>query len=454
MRKVYEKYRDSKIKGIGLIPENWKCTAIKHILSIPITDGPHTTPSLYDEGVPFISAEAIKDGKIDFNRKRGYISEKDYELFSKKYIPKRNDIYMVKSGATTGNVAMLEQDLRFTIWSPLAVFRADKVKVLPKFLHYYLQSNNLRYNVEVSWSYGTQQNIGMGVLSNLKISYPSINEQTQITRYLDHQTFIIDQLVQQKEKLIALLKEKRQSAINEAVTKGLTPEAKMKDSGIDWLGEIPKDWTMKRLRYLGKCQNGVSQGSEYFGSGDPFVSYGDVYKNMSLPFEVRGLARSTESDKEYYSVLEGDVFFTRTSETIEEIGLASTCLQTIENAVFAGFLIRFRPIPHVIDKNFSKYYFRSHIPRIFFIKEMNLVTRASLSQELLKSLPVLLPSLNEQKQIGAFLDRKIEEFDTLIVNISNAVLKLKEYRQSIISEAVTGKIDLRDWQPNKQQQVV
>jgi type I restriction enzyme S subunit len=175
---------------------------------------------------------------------------------------------------------------------------------------------------------------------------------------------------------------------------------------------------------------------------------------MSLPFEVRGLARSTESDKEYYSVLEGDVFFTRTSETIEEIGLASTCLQTIENAVFAGFLIRFRPIPHVIDKNFSKYYFRSHIPRIFFIKEMNLVTRASLSQELLKSLPVLLPSLNEQKQIGAFLDRKIEEFDTLIVNISNAVLKLKEYRQSIISEAVTGKIDLRDWQPNKQQQVV
>ena len=108
-------------------------------------------------------------------------------------------------------------------------------------------------------------------------------------------------------------------------------------------------------------------------------------------------------------------------------------------------MIRFRPIPNVLDKDFSKYYFRSHIPRVYFVKEMNLVTRASLSQELLKSLPVLLPSLEEQQVLAQFLDKQVEKMNSTILEIESAVQKLKEYRQSLISEAVTGKIDVRGW---------
>jgi type I restriction enzyme S subunit len=319
-----------------------------------------------------------------------------------------------------------------------------------RFLYYYI-SENFYYDVFKLSAKNTVDSLRLPMFLNFPVAVPPLEEQIKIAQYLDHQTAIIDQLILQKERLIELLKEKRQAVINEAVTKGLNPDAIMKDSGIEWLGEVPTDWKIKRLRYLGKCQNGVSQGGEYFGSGDPFVSYGDVYKNMTLPLEVAGLAKSTSSDKEVYSVLEGDVFFTRTSETIEEIGFASTCLQTISNAVFAGFLIRFRPISNIIDKNFSKYYFRSHIPRMFFVKEMNLVTRASLSQELLKSLPVLLPTLSQQKEIASFLDNKVNQFNSLIANVDSVILKLKEYRQAIISEAVTGKIDVRDWQPKKQQ---
>ena len=263
--KQYKKYKDSGIKWIGLIPESWSSTAIKHILSIPITDGPHTTPELFDTGVPFISAEAIKDGKIDFNKRRGYISELDYQLFSKKYIPKKDDIFMVKSGATTGNVAMLESDVKFTIWSPLAVFRANKAKVLPKYLHYYLQSSNLRYGVELSWSYGTQQNIGMGVLSNLYISFPSIEEQNKIISFLNNQTEIIDLLINKKQKLIELLKERRQSVINEVVTKGLNKKTETKTTGIEWIGEIPKDWNVKNLE-------SVSKNGRYSITGGPFGS--------------------------------------------------------------------------------------------------------------------------------------------------------------------------------------
>ena len=319
-----------------------------------------------------------------------------------------------------------------------------------RFLYYYI-SENFYYDVFKLSAKNTVDSLRLPMFLNFPVAVPPLEEQIKIAQYLDHQTAIIDQLILQKEKLIELLKEKRQAVINEAVTKGLNPDAIMKDSGIEWLGEVPTDWKIKRLRYLGKCQNGVSQGGEYFGSGDPFVSYGDVYKNISLPLEVAGLAKSTSSDKEVYSVLEGDVFFTRTSETIEEIGFASTCLRTISNAVFAGFLIRFRPTPNIIDKHFSKYYFRSHIARMFFVKEMNLVTRASLSQELLKSLPVLLPTLSQQKEIASFLDNKVNQFNSLIANVDSVILKLKEYRQAIISEAVTGKIDVRDWQPKKQQ---
>ena len=125
--------RDSGIPWIGEVPEGWKIPKTLYVLDMPITDGPHITPQLYDDGIPFISAEAISSGKIDFNHKRGFISEEFYKLCCLKYIPQKNDIYMVKSGATTGRVAIVDTDDVFTIWSPLAVFRADE-KIDGKFL--------------------------------------------------------------------------------------------------------------------------------------------------------------------------------------------------------------------------------------------------------------------------------------------------------------------------------
>ena len=199
------------------------------------------------------------------------------------------------------------------------------------------------------------------------------------------------------------------------------------------------DKIIRKLRYLGTCANGISKGGEYFGSGYPFVSYGDVYKNMELPKSVNGLIETTDSERSWYSVREGDVFFTRTSETIEEVALTSTCMQTIENATFAGFLIRFRPNTDLLAKEYSKYYFRSDKHRLFFVKEMNLVTRASLSQELLKRLPVLLPPIDEQKQIASFLDRKCSDIDNMVDKKQAQIEKLIEYKKSLIYKAVTGK---------------
>jgi type I restriction enzyme S subunit len=192
--------------------------------------------------------------------------------------------------------------------------------------------------------------------------------------------------------------------------------------------------------YLGSTQNGISAGADYFGSGYPFISYGDVYKNRVLPQFVSGLANSSIEEQKQYSILEGDVLFTRTSETVEEIGFASVCFQTIENSTFAGFLIRFRPTSRNLLKGFSRYYFCSSMMRKYFVKEMNLVIRASLSQELLKNLSVILPPKSEQVGIFSYLEDRSNKIDEAVMLQQQQIEKLREYKTTLINSAVTGKI--------------
>ena len=274
----------------------------------------------------------------------------------------------------------------------------------------------------------------------IKVAIPSIKEQEAIANYLDAATSKIDAAIAQQQKMIDLLNERKQIIINNAVTKGLDPNVPMKDSGVDWIGQIPEHWEVRKLGSIGSTINGVSHDSTYFGEGYPFVNYSDVYKNISLPKTVLGLAKSSNQERLLFSVEKGDVFFTRTSETAEEIGFSSTCLETIDNAVFAGFLIRFRPIKGYLDPFFSKYYFRAHIHRSYFVKEMNLVIRASLSQQLLKGLPILLPPIEEQRSIAIFLDKKIEKIDLCICNYNKRISLLQERKQIIINDVVTGKV--------------
>lgn len=196
--------------------------------------------------------------------------------------------------------------------------------------------------------------IGWDDLKNIKIALPPVSEQKQLAAFLDHETAKIDALIAEQQRLIELLKEKRQAVISHAVTKGLNPDVPMKDSGVEWLGEVPAHWEVKPLRYLGECQNGINIAGDAFGAGFPFVGYGDVYKNEVLPRAVEGLVQSTDLDRRRYSVVAGDIFFTRTSETVDEIGFSSVCMETIEDAVFAGFLIRFRPRAKALKPAFAR----------------------------------------------------------------------------------------------------
>jgi type I restriction enzyme S subunit len=274
---------------------------------------------------------------------------------------------------------------------------------------------------------------------------PPTSEQKQIVSFLDDKTEKIDELIEKTKQKIELLKEKRTSLINHCVTKGLNPNVDMKDSGVEWIGKIPSHWDTIPLRFLGNFQNGISKGSEYFGSGFPFMNYGDVYKNEITPTELKGKVQSTEIDRNRYSVLRGDIFFTRTSESKDDIGVSSVCLQTIPESVFSGFLIRFRYFQEKHIPEYSRYHFQTHWKKVFIESKMDIVTRSSLSQQVLGQLPVLIVSIEEQHLIVQYLNEQTEKIDSTIEKETQRIELLKEYRQSLISEVVTGKIDVREW---------
>ena len=236
--------KDSGVEWIGEIPEDWNVGKTLYALSMPITDGPHETPELFDEGIPFISAEAVScgNGHIDFEHIRGFISQEFYEECCKKYIPQINDIYMIKSGATTGKVAKVETQQLFTIRSPLAYFRVEPQRCYYEYLYYFIQSDAYQKQIENKWTYGTQQNIGMRTLEKLMICFPSITQQKLIADYLDSKCSKIDEIIEKQQAIIEKLKEYKISIITEVVTKGLDYEVDYKESGTEWLGKIPSHW--------------------------------------------------------------------------------------------------------------------------------------------------------------------------------------------------------------------
>ncbi len=406
------KMKDSGVEWIGEIPENCKIRKLKNVSEI--SSGEYVSKEDYEsQGIFDIIGSNGKIGtinKTNINRK----------VITTGRVGSIGTAYIVQNVWVTDNALIIE----------------NKNNILVNYLAYIIPM----FPYEIISTGTAQPLITATILKNQFIPYFNLKEQQKIVAFLDEKVEEIDSVIAKTKETIEDYKKYKQAIISDAVTKGLNPNVEMKESKNSYLGMIPEHWIEKRLRFLGMCQNGISKSLEYFGEGYPFVSYGDVYKNYVLPDRVSGLIKSSEEDRSIYSVQYGDVFFTRTSETIEEIGFASTCLKTIDNATFAGFVIRFRPNnQEELLPEFSKYYFRSDVHRKFFVKEMNLVTRASLSQELLKKLPVLLPPLEEQKEIAKYLDGKCSEIDKLIAKKEELFVDLESYKKSLIYEYVTGK---------------
>ncbi len=434
--------KDSGVEWIGEIPENWevrKLDSIAELITDYVASGSFAS---LNENVQYLDEPdyAMLVRTVDLsglqNKKHVYINQHAYEFLRNSNLF-GGEIILSNIGSV-GNVYIYEPIYKRASLAPNAIM--VNMRESNRYYYYWFLSPLVNNALKQIGSNAVQCKFNKTQLRAFLVARPSQNEQKQIADFLDEKVREIDSVIAKTKETIEDYKKYKQAIITDAVTKGLNPNAEMKESKNSYLGMMPEHWTEKRLRFLGMCQNGISKSSEYFGEGYPFVSYGDVYKNYVLPDCVSGLIKSSEEDRSIYSVQYGDVFFTRTSETIEEVGFASTCLKTIDNATFAGFVIRFRPNnQEELLPEFSKYYFRSDVHRKFFVKEMNLVTRASLSQELLKKLPVLLPPLEEQKEIAKYLDGKCSEIDKLIAKKEELLADLENYKKSLIYEYVTGK---------------
>lgn len=396
-------------------------------------------PEFWSDGdVPWINSGAVNQGII--REPSAFVTRAALASGSTRWVPKGALlIALAGQGKTKGMVAQTGIDT--TCNQSMAAICPEN-RVDNRFLFWWLTS---QYKSLRGLAGGDlRDGLNLDMIGSIPVPIPPPDVQCAIAAFLDRETKRIDALIEKKQRQREVLQEKRAALVSHAVTKGLNPKAKMKNSGIEWLGEIPAHWDVARLRYLGSCQNGISIGGECFGSGFPFVSYGDVYKNKVLPASVEGLVQSSKDDRTRYSVVAGDILFTRTSETVEEIGLSSVCLSTIADATFAGFLIRFRPHDERLRPEFAAYAFRNDRLRAFFVKEMNLVTRASLSQDLLKDMPVLLPPATEQSKITNFLDHETNRLDRLDQHIETSCRLLAEYRTALIVAAVTGKVNVRE----------
>lgn len=279
---------------------------------------------------------------------------------------------------------------------------------------YKLHSKSLRYTI-------TPDNFLM-----LDMIVPPKEEQMQIARFLDWKINEIDSLIEQKKKKVELI----ETVYNETLNKNFNI---LND------GEVIKI----KLKNFAKLQNGISESGDFFTDGNPFVSYSAVYNNTFLPTNIRDKAKSSKSQQEQFSVMEGDIFITRTSEKVSDAFMVSLCEKTIEKSTFSGFLIRARMFKENIIPKFLLFYLMTDEIREELLKNLNLVTRVSISQDLIKNLSFAIPTLEYQKEIIRKCEKITKQKNILKNNISLQINNLKQLKQSLISDVVTGKIDVR-----------
>lgn len=425
--------KDSGIEWVGEIPEKWTKDKVIRLFNII---GSGTTPKNITSD--FSCVNWIQSGDINgslISDCKNNISKSIVSQYSALKIYAAPFIVIAMYGASVGNISI--SLINGCVNQACCVLSTSICNL--NYAFYAIKSSQ-NYLVRKAIG-GGQPNINQDTIKQLWLPLPALPEQERIAAFLDAECAEIDAVLEKTRASIEEYKKLKQAVITQAVTRGIRGDRPMKDSGIEWIGEIPESWEVSSVRYIGQLQNGISKGGEFFGKGFPFVSYGDVYKNYELPHSISGLIDTTEDERATYSVEYGDIFFTRTSETIEEVGFSCVCKRSIPNATFAGFIIRLRPFcaDEKILTDYAKYYFRGEHIRAYLVKEMNLVTRASLGQTLLKGMSVIVPPKSVQKEIAEYLDDKCADIDALVAKKQQYLTEIENYKKSLIYEYVTGK---------------
>ena len=318
----------------------------------------------------------------------------------------------------------------------------------PTFLNYLLRAYDLT-KVFYSMGGGLRQSMKFSDVKRLPLILPSLEEQKSISMFLDSETAKIDSLVEAQEKLIELLKEKRQVVISEAVTKGLNSKVKVKDSGVEWLDQIPEHWEVKKIKFVADVIASNVDKKTYEGDIPCLLcNYTDVYYNDQILNDMEFMsATATPEQIIKFTLKKGDVIITKDSESPDDIAIAAYVPMDLIGVVCGYHLSIIRGFK--INGMFLKSLFDSHYLKSKFATLANGLTRYGLGQHSINNVYIPLPPKEEQQQIVDFIYKTCNGIDDLIDKSKTSMNLLKERRSALISAAVTGQIDVRNYQPKE-----
>ena len=329
------------------------------------------------------------------------------------------------------------------IVSPAYLIFKPKKDLNPQFLKYQLRDKYIIDQFMISsLSVGTiQRQIKNHLLRKIEIPIPSISEQTQIATFLDHETAKIDNLIAKQEKLIELLEEQRKSVISHAVTKGLDPNVPMKDSGIEWLGEIPKHWNISKLRYYLDGIKDGTHGTHVSTIEGKLLLSGKNIKNGKLVINENERKISLEDHQK----ITANGFPKKGDLLINVVGtIGQSCIYELDTPISFQRSVCFLRANNKLEPNFLQRLLESNLSQNQLKILTNKSTIGGVYMGDLVELIIPIISIKEQKKITDYLDKEIQEIVNCIDKQKQLIEKLKEYRASVISHAVTGKIDIRE----------
>lgn len=441
--KKYEAYKNSDIVWIGDIPEHWKAMRLKYLVAVPLKYGANEAAE--EENTEHPRYIRITDFGNDGNLRDDTFKSLPPEK-AEEYLLNEGDLLFARSGATVGKT------FQFKNYKGKACFAGYLIKasfnskeVISDFINYYTKSSYYENWKQSIFQQATIQNIGADKYNQFIIALPpSPKEQITIAGYLDHKTTQLESLISKKEKLIELLHQERTAIINHAVTKGIHSNVPMKDSGIEWLGEIPEHWELKKIKHVTKkIGSGVTPkggGEVYQDSGIPLLRSQNVYFDGFRLDDVAYISEEIHKSMSGSKVYPSDILLNITGGSI---GRCYYVTDEFQEANVNQHVCIVRPNSQ-IETIYLYNLLRSRLGQLQIDICQSGGNRESLNFEQLKNFSIPLPSIDEQREILWFIEKREAEINTIISKTQQEIELLKEYKIALISEVVTGKVDVRN----------
>ena len=440
--KAYPKYEDSGVEWIDSMPTHWSSVSVRWSAKLYAGGTPSKDVESYweDGTVPWLNSGAVNQRIV--TEPSTLITEAAFKNSSAKWIPKGALVMaLAGQGKTKGMVASLA--IRTTCNQSMAAVVPSELRS-SRYLFWWLDSNY--QNIRNMSGGDHRDGLNLELLGNIQCPKPSLPEQKQIAQFLDHETGKIDLLIAKQQALIALLQEKRQAVISHAVTKGLNPEARMKDSGVEWLGQVPEHWNVARLKYYCSVKGRIgfrgytvedlvdeNEGALVIGAAE-IGSAGEITLNSPQYITWKKYYESPE-----IMIEQGMVLFVQRGS----VGKVAAVPSGLGFTTINPSIIVLRDL--VINAPFLTYWLSGSAIQSLVELQTSSTAVPMISQEQVGNYWQVIPPQAEQLEIMNFLDLETVRMDRLILQAEDAITLMQERRTALISATVTGKIDVRDW---------